>query len=163
MRIVVEVVSKPVNESVHPGPPGGTVGYQNIFSDNLVLREVEGCTPGDGLPGSVQDPPRAGTQSGVVTTLATAKNNLFISVPDGGYLLQHESTYRLKAVPGTPRPGSTPPGLREGQITTQGVFPYPTPPGESKTLAITGGTNVYANARGKITEEDNRRILEIVL
>ncbi|MGZ6693993.1 MAG: hypothetical protein ACXVHQ_42270 [Solirubrobacteraceae bacterium] len=157
MLIVVEVVGKPVEEHVRQDPQWGHLGHRLVFGDNLVLKEVDGKKPGNGLPGSEHDPPRAGTQSGFLTIVATDESDLFIPVPDGGVLYQHESTYRLNAVPGTP-----PPGLPEGQITTQGVFLYPT--AGPKTLAITGGTGAYANARGQITEEEDKpHKLEIVL
>lgn len=158
MRIVVEVHSKPILESVKHDPRFGELGFRLVFGDNLVLREVDGKTPGNGLPQSGQDR-HAGMQSGFLTILATEARDLFIPVPKGGVLYQHESTYRLNAVPGSP-----PPGLQEGEIMTRGVFLYrnETTVG-SKTLAITGGTGAYANARGQVTENGKRHKLDIVL
>jgi hypothetical protein len=145
MEIVVSVKATPVQD-VYPGPAGP--GKRFIFSDDLVLERIDNKTPGSGLPPLEQDR-RAGTHSGVVTTLRiAAANDAYL--PGGGELFQYEATYRLNAVPANP-----PHALRAGQVTARGVVLVQN--GQNvglRTFAITGGTDAYANARGQVTQPD---------
>jgi hypothetical protein len=159
MEIVVSVKATPV-QAVYPGQPGP--GKRFVFSDNLVLEEIDGKKPGPGgLPPDEQDR-HAGTHSGVVTTLRiAAANDAYL--PGGSELLQYEATYRLNAVPANP-----PYALQAGQVTAQGVLLIRN--GQNvglRRFAITGGTDAYANARGQVIEPDppdaHLRKLQIVL
>jgi hypothetical protein len=113
--------------------------------------------------------PRAGTQSGFVTTLRiSGAGDKFL--PPGSFLSQYEGTHRFNAVPNT---------LQKGQVTAHGVL-LASPDATGKHVlveppnrfAITGGTQAYDTARGQITEGDPnypalsnpaQRLLEIQL
>lgn len=147
MQIVVSnLLRDPVNDEL-PGPPGP--GKQFVFS-NLVLDRIDASTPGVGLP---PDPAQrhAGTYSGLVTVLRVAKpNDDFLQ--DGSYLFNHEVVYRFTDLANRPLP--------KGQITAHGKsylsggqFQSIEPPNR---LAITGGTEAYAAARGQITQQPNQ-------
>jgi hypothetical protein len=41
--------------------------------------------------------------------------------------------------------------LAQGQVTARGVFPDPMAVGQSSRVAITGGTDAFAKARGQVT------------
>ncbi|MGH6692996.1 MAG: hypothetical protein ACREF4_20200, partial [Gammaproteobacteria bacterium] len=88
----------------------------------------------------------AGSHSGFVTTLriATANDKLY---PKDSYLLQYEGIYRFNSVPNTPlkRGQVTARGVLHGNIASIGDF---TPLDGPIRLAITGGTDAYATARG---------------
>jgi hypothetical protein len=148
MKIVLQVVAKPVAEFVKPGHGGP--GYRFAFSENLDLVSIDGKTP----PAQV----RAGTFSGFGTTLriSAAGDDYF---PAGGHLLQVEGTFRLNALAG---------GLQEGQITARGVSLTKNDKNVGTPMfAITGGTQTYANARGQVTETTeqgkDRHTLDIAL
>jgi hypothetical protein len=121
------------------------IGDRLFFSDRLAVTKIDGTTVGNvgvGLP--------AGTHSGFLTALR------FLEVadpylPDAELLWQQQATYRLNAVA-----GNLPAGLKEGQITAQGVVRVANhePVGNEIRFAITGGTEAYANARGQVTETD---------
>ena len=135
-----KVKDTPVFEFVPKNGPKD-IGDRLFFADRLTVTTIDDKKVGgdNGLP--------AGTHSGFLTALR------FLEVADpylpGAELLwQQQATYKLNAVD-----GNLPPGLKEGQITAQGlVLVRSHEPLEPVTLAITGGTGAYANARGQITE-----------
>lgn len=150
MRIVVSnLLPDPVNLEVAGLPESGP-GKRFVFSKNLVLDRIDASTPRDGSP---QNPSRrhAGTYSGLVTVLRVAEPNDTFLQP-GSYLFNYEVVYRFTDLANTP--------LRKGQITAHGVFylsgvdfqPIEPP----NRLAITGGTEAYATARGQITQQQNK-------
>jgi hypothetical protein len=142
MQIRVSVVAPPaVAELVVPR--AGGPGLRFVFSENIVLEQYDGAAQNNQL---------AGSHSGFVTTLriATANDGLY---PQGSHLFQFESLYRFNAVPGTP--------LQKGQVIAQGVIHgnfdssgFFTPSDPHIKLAIIGGTDAYATARGQVTERD---------
>jgi hypothetical protein len=129
-----------------PGGPGGRF----FFHETLVLEEIDGKTPGQGLPTGEAER-RAGTHSGIGTTLryVDAGDPYF---PGGGPLVQAESTFKLNAVGGA---------LQGGQVTTRGVQHYRDgKPVGTPTYAITGGTGAYANARGQLIASDAVQVVQ---
>lgn len=140
MKIVVGV--RDSVDDFYPGPFGP--GKRFIFSERLVLESINDNT--NGVPQG-EDARRAGTHAGIVTTLTE----------NGTYQLQYEATFRLSALPFPP-----PHGLPAGQITARGILLQGgAPPAEKKIFAITGGTGAYVEARGQLTEEDEKRILDV--
>jgi hypothetical protein len=131
----------------YPGKKGP--GLRVAWTDDL---EVQG---NPGLP--------AGTHSGISTTVRdVAAGDLYIPVPGGGdaELIQYEATYRLINVPAA--------GLQAGQITARGVVLIKIVGNQVQLVqpapfAITGGTGPYKNARGEGTQQDDLRILDIIL
>ena len=140
MKIVVGVRDSVGDFYVGPHRPG----KQFIFSERLVLESIDDNK--NGLPPDEGDR-RAGTHAGIVTTLDA----------NDPYQLQYEATFRLSALPFPP-----PHGLPAGQITARGVLLQSggTPVG-GKKFAITGGTDAYAEARGQLTEDGAKRILDV--
>jgi hypothetical protein len=154
MEIVLSVWNTPVKH-FYPGPHGP--GKVFVFSDNLLIESIDTKK----VPGT-EEARRAGTHSGLVTTLRATGPTGDAFIPGDSLLFQYEGTYRLNAVPGSP-------GLQKGQVTARGVVLKTggEPSEKPVTWAITGGTGAYANARGQVTEppppNDHLRKLEIVL
>jgi hypothetical protein len=151
MQIVVSVLlPDPVNEPVQGPPPSGP-GKRFVFSKNLILERLDNSTPGNGLPQNQQQR-LAGSYSGLVTVLRVAQANDPL-YPQGSYLFYYEVVYLLNAVQNTP--------LQQGQITAHGLFygfaagGQLQPLNPPNRLAITGGTDAYATARGQITQQPN--------
>jgi hypothetical protein len=158
MEILLSVLTTPVAEFVKgsnlPGP-----GHRSVFSDDLVLEQYDNNTPGNGLP---QNPNqrRAGTHSGLITTLRIAKagDNFY---PQDSLLLHYESTYKFNTVPNTP--------LKKGQVRVGGVLlgfvvNNQFQPIDPNTLAIVGGTEAYKTASGQVTEPScGEKLLDIQL
>jgi hypothetical protein len=150
MQIRVSVFARPVDEVIHPGPPGP--GRRFVFSLDVQLDEFNG---------NKQNGQHVGTYSGVVTVLREpAANDNFYK--NRGVLVQYESTYEFKAVA----------PVQAGEITEQGVLYFGFFGGNlqivgSKEFAITGGTGPYKTARGNITApgetgvQSNVRVLDI--
>jgi hypothetical protein len=101
--------------------------------------------------GEGQNNQLAGSHSGFLTTLRIAEANDRL-YPEDSFLLQYEGIYRFNTVPGTPlqRGQVVARGVLHGNITPNGFTPLDGP----IRLAITGGTEAYATARGQITERD---------
>jgi hypothetical protein len=102
------------------------VGTRFTFSDDVLtspqLNPATGAAQGDDI----------GTHSGFSTWVRN-------SPP----LSMYEATFDLK-----PAPGSTAP--KKGQVTTRGVLSFESwDENTSRTVAITGGTGPYAEARGE--------------
>jgi hypothetical protein len=141
-------VRQPVG--VNPGPPPAnpTVGDQEVFDDDLVLKRYDNRTPGNGpndLPPNAAQR-QAGTHSGTLTLLriAQAGDRHF---PQGALLIQYQGTYRFRTLPNTP--------LNEGQVTTRGLVVLDSNFNVLDTtvrFAITGGTDAYVTAGGQVTE-----------
>jgi hypothetical protein len=110
-----------------------------------VLERYDAKTPGNGLPANAQQR-RAGSYSGLVTTLRVAAANDLLYQP-GSYLFQYEAIFKFNAVANTP--------LQAGQVTARGIvyLDNTLSPLEARTFAITGGTGAYTTARGQITEQ----------
>ena len=129
----------------HPGP-----GLQIFFSEDIVLKQYDAQTAGNGLP-QAEAARYAGIHSGFLTLLrVTTQGDRFYG-PDI-FLYQYLATYRFRNLPNTP--------LTKGQITGHGQFLFDT---TTHTLvepqikyAITGGTDAYATARGEIVELGNQ-------
>ena len=110
-------------------------------------------------PGTGASPPAgkfAGTHSGVYTNLWTELSSQYFGIAfAGGELIQNEPTYDLKALPAA----GGKPALQAGQITVRGLVPIvfgpqganPFAGGATPSIAITGGTGAYKNARGQVT------------
>jgi hypothetical protein len=135
-------------------------GLRIVFNEELFY-------PGTGAP-----PPTgkfAGTHSGVYTNLWTELSSQVFGIAfAGGELIQNEATYDLKALPAA----GGQPALKAGQITVRGVVPIvfgdqgadPFAGGAKPSIAITGGTGAYKNARGQVTyEKDKPHKLEVEL
>jgi hypothetical protein len=135
-------------DRVKPKAPG--LGLRIVFHENLHYPARQ--TP-------LAQPP-AGTHSGVYTNIWTKlPGQAFGTAFAGGELIQNEATYDLKAVPAS---GNTT-ALEAGQITVRGVVPIDTSlspfagnPKATPSIAITGGTGAYKNARGQVTYADGQ-------
>jgi hypothetical protein len=147
MTLEFTVKDTPVFEFVPKSGPKD-IGDRLFFMDRLAVTKIDGKTVGNNgrLP--------AGTHSGFLTALR------FLQVadpylPGADLLWQQEATYKMNAVD-----DNLPAGLKEGQITTQGLVLVRNHErlGNEIRLAITGGTEAYANARGQVTETDKGKI-----
>jgi hypothetical protein len=141
--IVFRVITAPApfGEFVPTHGPPGRPGGRFFFQETLVLEEIDGKKPGQGLPTDEEDR-LAGSHSGIGTTLRYV---------DGGPFVQAESTFKLNALSGA---------LQGGHITTRGVHHYRDgKPVGTPTYAITGGTGAYANARGQLIASDPVQVI----
>ena len=140
MQILVRVVSPPAVAEFVPGQPGP--GHRFVFSENIELVRYDGVAQNNQL---------AGSYSGLMTILRIAEAGDIY--PQGSYLFQYEGIYRFNTVPNTPlmRGQVTARGMLHGNLDNQGNF---TPLDGPMKVAITGGTEAYATARGEITERD---------
>jgi hypothetical protein len=138
-------VMLPVGASPLEPSPNPAAGVWDVFNDDLLLKRYNDKTPRSGLPQSEQER-LAGNHAGTVTILRIAPaNDRFL--PEGGFLLQYQGTYRFKTLPNTP--------LAEGHVTTRGLFAVDSNLNyldRPVRFAITGGTHAYVMARGQVTE-----------
>jgi hypothetical protein len=148
IKIVVSVIN-PIGSpsSNRPIPP--PVGDYFDFTEDVVLKRYKKKRPGHGLPTHQADR-LAGIHSGTVTLLRiTGPGDRFYK--PGIFVYQYVATYKFKNLAKTP--------LKKGQITGHGLAFFDS---TTETLfelpiryAITGGTDVYAKARGEILELHN--------
>jgi hypothetical protein len=140
LGVMLPVGASPLEPFANPA-----AAVWDVFNDDLVLKRYNDKTPGNGLPQSEQER-LAGTHAGTVTILRIAPaNDRFL--PEGGFLLQYQGTYRFKTLPNTP--------LAEGHVTTRGLFAVDSNLNyldRPVRFAITGGTHAYVMARGQVTE-----------
>ena len=128
-EIVVTVFTRnTIGLDPYPGP--FKPGWRIAFSDDLLTSDQ--LNPGPAFTPVGED---IGDHSGFSTLVRLGDPNL----------LMYEATHSLHPAQSTPNEP-----LR-GQVTTRGVLSfYPWAQGQSKTVAITGGTDAYANARGQV-------------
>lgn len=147
IKIVVSVVPP---STIPPVPPQPTPPDNQLpFTEDVVLKQYKGKTPGHGLPKKEEDR-YAGIHIGFLTFLRLVGPGDRFYRPDI-YLVLYVATYRFYELPKTP--------LKKGQITTHGVLlidyaakkRFETP----NKYAITGGTDAYAKARGEVVELGN--------
>jgi hypothetical protein len=104
-----------------PGPDLTTAGDELTFTDDLVLKQYKGKTPGHGLPKKEKDR-FAGTHSGVLTLLRIAGPGDRFFQP-GTYVLQYLATYKFNDLPKTPlKKGQTRLGPLGGAKSDQSCF-----------------------------------------
>jgi hypothetical protein len=127
--VVVTVYTRnTVGLEIGPGP--FKPGKQITFSDDL-LNSAQ-LNPGPDFTPVGED---IGNHSGFSTLVRLGPPHLFM----------YEATHSLHPAQSTPNQ----PLL--GQVMTRGVLSFdPWAEGQSKTVAITGGTDAYANARGQV-------------
>jgi hypothetical protein len=126
---VVTVYTRNTIESEEsPGP--WKPGKQVTFSDDL-LNSAQ-LNPGPDFTPVGED---IGNHSGFATLVRLGDPGLFM----------YEATHSLHPAQSTPNQPLA------GQVMTRGVLSFhPWAEGESRTVAITGGTDAYANARGQV-------------
>jgi hypothetical protein len=147
--IVVSVVETIPKQAPFKFPPNPKPGLQIFFTEDVVLKQYEADTPGHGLPQNEADR-YAGIHSGFLTLLRiTGAGDRFYG-PDI-FIYEYLATYKFKDLANTP--------LKKGQIAGHGLSVFDT---NTHTVlevpnpyAITGGTDVYAKARGEIRELHN--------
>jgi hypothetical protein len=147
IKIVVSVIN-PI-PPVPPGPDPTTMGDELFFTEDVVLKQYKGKTPGHGLPKKEEEDRFAGTHSTVLTLMRIAgPGDRFFQLAT--FVFQYVATYRFNDLAKTP--------LKKGQITAQGVLMFDSS-GNRLDLphhfAITGGTDIYAKARGEVLELHN--------
>jgi hypothetical protein len=128
MPVVTVYTRNTVGLEIGPGP--FKPGKQITFSDDLLNSGQLNAGP-DFTPAGED----IGNHSGFSTLVRLGDPVLFM----------YEATHSLHPAP------STPGEPLRGQVTTRGVLSFhPWNEGQSKTVAITGGTDAYANARGQV-------------
>jgi hypothetical protein len=148
--IVVSVIPTIPKQPEFKFPQKPKPGLQIPFTEDVVLKEYDAATAGNGLPQNEANR-YAGTHSGFLTLLRiTGQGDRFYKA--GIFVYQYSATYKFNDLPNTP--------LKKGQITGHGLSLFDTTTHTILELpikyAITGGSDAYAKARGEIVEKHNQ-------
>jgi hypothetical protein len=128
-------------------PPNARPGWQDFFSEDVVLQRYQSQTPGNGLPQN-EAQRYVGIHSGILTLMRETDTGDRFYAP-GTRIMQYSATYRFRSLPNTPLSQITGLGELLFNVTTYTLIEPPI------NYAITGGTGAYANARGEIIELGN--------